>query len=121
MPDELPILAGDRHQLRILNHLSKGPAVTCYLDVSSPLQATPVVRSDDLPPGMESDRRLDIVHDFHRYIPGDDEVIVYVADYRVALPWPEDMHARFHMHAVDEAGKIENYAAYELRVEQADA
>lgn len=120
MPDEISIVAGDPQQLRILNYLSKGDAVTCYLEISSPLQYTPVVPADELPPEFEHDRRLDILHDAHRYVPGTDEYILYVATYRVFVPWPGDMRDIAQNHAVDEAGEIETYAEYELRVERTD-
>jgi hypothetical protein len=120
MPDDVAIFAGDRQQLRILNQLSKGEAVTCYLDVSTPLHYTPVVPSEELPFECDHARRLDIVHDAHRYVPGGEEYILYVAGYRVFVPWPGDMSDKSQIHAVDEAGEIEEYAKYELRVERAD-
>ena len=120
MPDDVAILAGDTQQLQILNYLSKGGAVTCYLDVSSPLHYTPIVSSDELPTEFDHDQRLDIVHDAHRYVPGVEEYILYVADYRVFVPWPGDMSDRSQIHAVDEADEIEEYAEYQLRVERID-
>ncbi|TKR27998.1 hypothetical protein [Natronomonas salsuginis] len=120
MPDDVTIFAGNPKQLRILNYLSKGGAVTCYLVVSSPLHYTPVVLSDELPTECDHDRPLDIVHDAHRYVPGAEEYILYVADYRVFVPWPGDMSDKSQIHAVDEAGEIEEYAEYELRVERID-
>lgn len=120
MADEVAISTGDPQQLQILNHLSKGDAVTCYLDVSNPLYYTPVVPSNELPPEYNHDRQLDIVHDAHRYVPGAEEYILYVADYRVFVPWPGDISDRSQIHAVDEAGEIEKYAEYELRVERTD-
>ena len=120
MPDDVAIFTGDSQQLRILNYLSNGGAVTCYLDVSNPLYYTPVVPSDELPSECDHDRRLDIVRDAHRYVPGAGEYILYVADYRVFVPWPGDVSDRSQIHAVDEAGEIEEYAEYELRVERID-
>lgn len=120
MPDEVSIVAGDPQQLRILNYLSKGDEVTCYLDVSNPLHYTPVVPTDELPPEFDRDRRLDILHDAHLYVPGDEEYILYVAGYRIFVPWPGDMSGISQSHAVDEAGEIEAYAEYELRVERTD-
>jgi hypothetical protein len=120
MPDDVAIFTGDRQQIRILNQLSKGDAVTCYLDVSSPLHYTPVVPSDELPSECDHDRRLDIVHDAHQYVPGAEEYILYVADYRVFVPWPGDISNRSQSNTVDEAGEIKEYAEYELHVERTD-
>ena len=120
MSDEGTIFTGDRQQLYVLSYLSKGDSVTCYLEVSNPLHYTPVVPSDELPPEFVHDLRLDILHNAHRYVPGADEYILYVANYRVTVPWPGDMSDVSQIHAVDEAGEIEAYAEYELQVEHAD-
>lgn len=120
MSDDVSILAGDAHQLRMLDYLSEGGDVTCYLDVSNPLHYTPVVPASELPPGVEQNRRLDILHDAHRYIPGEDEYILFVADYRVVVPWPGDMSVVSQMSAVDEAGSLKEHAEYDLRVDRID-
>lgn len=109
--------SGDQLRWNVLARLARrNEPVTTYLSIDSPLRYTPVIPSDELPM-IDRPYQLDIVHEAHSYSETPDGTrVVHIDDYRIHLPWPGDVSEIMDVHAVDEAGEIEEYAEYDIRV-----